>query len=340
LVLRYLTTDWLQFGRSWGGVVFRRRYRSARPDIIPNQETARKSCCRLISMHIRDSPMSLEPVPLSIILPPLAQLPRALESLDEVCGVLEKALAPTKRFRRIANSIENDLRFAVAVHALNALDAARAVQTLGTTDHAGTLAPHFRTVFEALVKIRWMRKEPVRARNYLESEPFERYMLATPRVKASKRWPVIVQDCKATVARNPRLLKMPKVVKSKQEPFVAIAHALRMPDLGDMANAIGMDLEDYLIDFGVPSLHPHTSIVHTKNYITAINADGTFVLSAAVDPKMLLGYVARTASRAGEVMQEVLGVFPDGAIQFEAEQVRERLMTVATAINSLLRDRI
>jgi hypothetical protein len=42
--------------------------------------------------------------------------------------------------------------------------------------------------------------------------------------------------------------------------------ALRMRGLETLANDAGMDDETYLLDFDVPSLYPHTSVVHAKNF--------------------------------------------------------------------------
>jgi len=279
------------------------------------------------------------PVPLVIHVPATAQLPRLRSLLEDLCDLLDRALGPVRRFRREWNSLDNDLRLACGLHALNALDAARAVHVLSATEFAGTVAPHFRTIFEALLKIRWMRQHPPRARAFLESEPFERYALATTRVKKSDRWPKIVAECKDAVARHPHLLNLAKAtVGVKKRPnFKAIASALRMPELFEMAKSLGMDEEDYLIDHAVPSLTPHTSVVHVKNYPKYQHGDGTVAVSTELDPTMLLGYVARSATRIGQVLQEVLALYPDGKIEFDSENVAKGLADVTTMLrNSML----
>jgi len=276
------------------------------------------------------------PVPLLIHLPPTAQLPRMRGLLDELCGLLDRALEPAKRFKSEPGSPGNDVRLACVMHALNALDASRAVHMLSGTDYAGTVAPHFRTIFEALVKIRWMRAHPPRARAFLESEPFERYTLATARVKKSYRWPQIVDECAKAVEKNPALLNLPSAAKgaNRRPDFRAIAMALRMPDLGEMAESLGMDSEDYLIDHAVPSLTPHTSVVHVKNYAKRMNPDGTITMSTEIDPAMLLGYVARSATRTGEVLNQVLDLYPDGKVMYDSEKVAERLAEVTTMLRN------
>jgi hypothetical protein len=276
------------------------------------------------------------PVPLVIHLPPNAQLPRMREILDDLCGLLERALLPAVRFKPEPGKPENDVRLACVMHAFNALDAGRAIYTLSGTDYAGTVAPHFRTIFEALVKIRWMRKHPPRARSFLLSEPFERYALATARVKKSTRWPMVVDDCRKAVEKNPVLLNLPNVTKgpNKRPDFRAIAMALRMPDLAKMAGSLGMDAEDYLIDHAVPSLTPHTSVVHVKSYAKRMNPDGTITMSTEMDPTMLLGYVARSATRLGEVLNEVLELYPDGKVLYDSEKVAETLVDVTTMLRN------
>lgn len=273
-----------------------------------------------------------------IHLPPLAHLPRIREVLDDLCGLLDRALAPIHRFKRIRADLDNDLKLAMGFHAMNGLEAARAVHTLSGTDHAGTATLYFRVVFEVLVKIRWIRQDPDRARAYLESEPFERYILATDRVRNSKRWPQIVKECDDAVAANPALLQLPKVNTGKNNPpnYKAIARALRMPSLEVMATDIGMDQEDYLLDHGVPSLSPHTSVVHVKNFAKKLNADGSVNCSTIVEPTMLLGYVARTATRTGEVLNQVLEVWPDGATMFESEKAAQRLTEIVDALRGIM----
>ena len=43
---------------------------------------------------------------------------------------------------------------------------------------------------------------------------------------------------------------------------------------------------------------------------------------------MLLGYVARSATRIGEVRHGVLGLYPDGKVLFDAEKIAEGLADV------------
>jgi hypothetical protein len=290
-------------------------------------------------MTWRDEKVSkIEPVPLFIHLPPLAHLPRTREVLHDLCNLLDRALVPIHRFKRVRADLDNDLKLAVGFLAMNGLAAARAVHTLSGTEHAGTATLYFRVVFEVLVKIRWMRKDLARARAYLQSEPFERYILATDRVKKSKRWAAIVKECADEVATNLELLQLPKVNTGKNNPpnFKAIARALRMPSLDVMAKDIGMDEEDYLLHHGLPSLFPHTSVVHVKNFAKTLNADGSVNCSTTVDPTMLLGYVARTATRTGEVLNQVLEVWPDGATMFESEKVAKRLSEIVEALRVVM----
>jgi hypothetical protein len=271
---------------------------------------------------------------MKLYLPPGAHLPRIRAVLEEICHALEKALAPVRRYRPVPDEVENALRMAVGTHALAALDAALAVHIVSGTESAGTIATDCRTVFECLVKMRWMRKDARRARSYLASEPFERYALANARVKKSNRWPDIVGNCKTSIAANPWLLDLPNATKGarKRPDFDAIAKALRMPSLEDMSKAIGQDDDAYLVDSDVPSLTPHTSVLYVKNFVKARNADDTFILSTSMDPRMLDGYVARTATRTGEVLKEVLDLWPDGAIMFEADSAAERLAEIVTAL--------
>jgi hypothetical protein len=275
---------------------------------------------------------------MTLYVPPLAHLPRALESLEEMISLLGRALMPAQRFRRVRDSQENDLQLAIVVHSLNSLDAARGAYALGTKRLFGPLSVEFRVIFEVLVKIRWMRRHPPRATNYLVSEPFERYALANDRVRRSDKWPGIVQDCKNSVAQHPSLLNLPGATKgaARRPAFKAIVKALRMPPLEEMAAAVGEDEDVYLIDVDVPSLYPHTSVTYTRNFHKRNNSDGTAFLSTQADPIMLLGSITRATTRLGEILKEALDNFPDGAIQFDAEAAAERLADVVRAVRGYL----
>jgi hypothetical protein len=277
-------------------------------------------------------------VPLTIHVPPAAQLTRMRGMLLDLCDLLDRALVPAKRFMPDPGTPGNDVRLAVVLHGFNALESARAVQNLSGTDYAGAIAPHYRTLFEALVKIRWMRKHPKRARRFLESDPFERYALATNRVKKSKHWARIVSECKMAVEKNPDLLKLPDAVgrKSRRPNYSAIAKGMRM-DLGDMVRSLGMDEEDYLIDHAVPSLTPHSSILHVSQYAKRKNSDGSVTISTEMDANMLLAYVSRAATRTGEVLNQILEIYPDGKIIFDSEEVARRLSDVTIMLRNTMR---
>lgn len=280
--------------------------------------------------------MPIQPVRLTLALPPDALLPRCREVLLTIARVLERALEPAKRFRRVRDDRDNDVRLASAVHALNALDASYAAHSVSGTEYPAGTALHLRIVFEALVKIRWMRQVPLRAKAYLDSEPFERYAHALGLAAASHRWSEIVEACEAAVTADPSLLSLPKVLNPDKSPnFKRIAARLRMPKILDMATDVGMQ-DDYFIDFDVPSFYPHTSVLHTKSFAQRLNSDGFVELSAKVNPIVLSGFVARAATRAGAITSEVLNLWPDGAIQFAAENALEELVQVVNVLKGYM----
>lgn len=253
--------------------------------------------------------------------PKLAFLPGLLECLDETIHLLDRSLGPVKTFHVVRNDPQNDLQLAIGVHALNALDAARAVRVLAEKEMGNAIYPHARLIFDALVKTRWMRQNPARATIYLDSEPFERYLQASPAVKNSPVFTSIVKECTDAVAANPSLLKLKKAVaKNGQPDFRKIAFAMRMPSVPTMVKDIGMTEDDYLVDFGVPSLYPHTAVMHTRGFVRSMNRDGTINLEVGSKPEMLTGYTARALVQTGNIIQEVLRSFPDGAIEFEMEK--------------------
>ena len=262
-------------------------------------------------------------------MPPLAYLPEVLQRLDEVNLLLERSLEPSRAFRGVRSDQQNNLRLAVGLHTLNALEASKALHVLANRKMGVAMYPHARTMFEVLVKIRWMQKCPSRATDYLDSEPFERYALASPIVKARPVFKEVVADCKKALEDNPRLLKLPKLVGKNGHPdFAKIAKALRMPDLDKMVVDVGLDSDDYMLDFGITSLAPHSSIVHTIDFAKRINPDGSAMFSAEIPPKMLLGYAARALPRAGQILESTLKTFPDGKIEYEAEHHAQIVKTL------------
>jgi hypothetical protein len=275
---------------------------------------------------------------MSLIIPPEAHLPRARAALNEVAGLLDLAVAPARRFRKSGTELENDLRIAVGMHGLAALDAARAVHLLSGTDDTGMVPTGFRTICDCLVKIRWMRADAQRARAYLVAEPFERYALASESIKKSQKWAAIMGDCKKTLAENPWILKRDAVVNgSKKKPlYDKIVWALRMPAPEEMAQDVGMDEDDYLFDTGISSLAPHTSVVHAKNFARSLNADGTVNLSATLEPLMLLWYVSRSTVRLGAVANEVLNVFSDGAVAHKAGEIERDVSEAILALKAYM----
>jgi hypothetical protein len=264
----------------------------------------------------------------ALVLPQLAYLPETLDRLDELIALLDRALEPARRFKRVRDDRENDLRLAVALHALNALGQARAVRLLAEQGMGHAIYAPVRTIFESLVKIRWIRRDPGRATSYLDAEPFARYVLATSRVKKAPAFKRIVQECENAVTAKPGLLKLPNATnKNGKANFRAIAMALRMPNLEVMAAAVGMDEEILLLDAAVPSLSPHGDVIYTRNFAKGLNADGSFTLSYEADPGMLQAYAARALAHVGCIVEDLaMHVFPDGAIQFEAEELLQKRM--------------
>lgn len=283
------------------------------------------------------STVTIIPVRLTLELPPGAHLPQARERLQRAIRLLDRGLEPTRRFRPADNSAETDLRLAVALHALNALDSASAVHVLSNTDFPVTVAPHFRTVFETFLKIKYMRQDPKRATNYLDSNTFECYAHANATVKKSPRWVEIVAKCKAEVQRRPELLKLKDAIaKDGSHDYSAIAKGLRFPSTPKLVRAAKEHEDAYLLDFDVPSFASHSSVMYTKSYGRNRNRDGTLTLSTELDPIMHLMFVTRTAVRAGQVLDEVLTLFHDGALQYEAGQDAKELTAFAMATKGYL----
>jgi hypothetical protein len=256
----------------------------------------------------------------------LAYLPEILDRVRDFLDLLDRALKPAKSFERKQNDLQNDLRLGVAVHGIGAYHAGRALIVVSEAHLGSSIYPHARTIFEALVRMRWMRADPLRARRYLQSEPFGRYALATERVQSSWRFPIVVNDCRNAIDADSSLLGLitPKVLKKAERRgppnyYALIARALRLPNMRLMALAVGMDDEDYFIDYAFPSQQPHSTAVHTKSFATGWNKDQTAQISTAETNELLVPTAARSLPHLGNIIYEVLQQFPDGAIEYAAE---------------------
>lgn len=269
-----------------------------------------------------------------IHLPPLAYLSQVLDCLEELTSLLRRALAPAEHFTRTRNDAENDLRLVIALHAVNALHAARAIRALASTKMGNSIFPHVRIIFEALVKMRWLAKDATRATRYLQSEPFNRYLLATERVRLTEHFRIALRDCSHAIEADPSLLDLPKRRPNYIGPvsYREIGRALPMPRMKKMASEIGMDDEDYFIDYAVPSQQPHSSPTHTKAFAPKINSDNTALITTDESNALLLSYSARSLPHVGNVLVEVLHSFPDGAVEYAAEQLAERIADLVTKL--------
>lgn len=261
-----------------------------------------------------------------IHLPPLAYLTEILDRAREFLDLLDRALQPAQSFERKRDDLQNDLRLAIAVHGIGAYHAGRALVLVSEAHLGSSVYPHSRTIFEALVRMRWMRADPLRARRYLQSEPFGRYALATERVQSSWRFPVVVADCRNAIDADPSLLGLitPNVLAKaeRQGPpnlYSLVARALRLPNMRLMAHAVGMDDEEYFIDYAFPSQQPHSTAVHTKSFATGWNKNQTARLSTAETNDLLIPTAARCLPHLGNIVYEVLQQFPDGVLEYAAE---------------------
>jgi hypothetical protein len=266
-----------------------------------------------------------------LYLPPLARLPEIIGCLDEMIAILARALAPAARFERKRGDVTNDLTLAVAVHAINALHAARAIRVLAEEKMGNSLYPHGRIIYEALVKIQWMRLDSARATRYLQSESFNRYRLLRGLLRQPPHFPQVMADCRAAIAGDPTLLSLVRPKQNAIGPpnyYKLLGVALRMPKMTDMIIEIGMDEEDYFVDYAFPSQQPHSSPTHTKNFAKRVNSDDMARISTDESNDLLVSYSARALPHIGNVVVQVLSVFPDGAIEYDAEKCAARINNV------------
>ena len=181
--------------------------------------------------------------------------------------------------------------------------------------------------------------DPSRAKRYLQSEPFGRYALATDRVRSSWRFPVVVADCRNAIDADPSLLVLiaPKALRKAERRgppnyYALLAQALRLPNMRPMAHAVGMDDEDYFIDYAFPSQQPHSTAVHTKSFATGWNKDQTARLSTSETNDLLVPTAARSLPHLGNIIYEVLQQFPDGALEYAAESCIPKVDAVVSKL--------
>jgi hypothetical protein len=147
-----------------------------------------------------------------IFLPETAYLDQARDILRRGIALAE-AFIPMASFAKGNDAADNDLKLAVILHMINGLQSARALDELAGAKLPLPASIHLRVLNEVVVKIGWMRKEPDRASTYLRSEPFERYLAATDKIRSMPVFKDIETECQLMVDKYPELLHLPKVEK-------------------------------------------------------------------------------------------------------------------------------
>jgi hypothetical protein len=72
-------------------------------------------------------------------------------------------------------------------------------------------------------------------------------------IKKRPVWKRVLADCRAAVKANPKLLRHQKNAKLAKRPdYVAIAKALRIPDVEELIPAVGQSSDAYVEDFLIP----------------------------------------------------------------------------------------
>ena len=178
---------------------------------------------------------------------------------------------------------------------MSALDDAKAASVLAKAALGHPLVTHVRTIFESRVKMIWMTRDPARATRFFESEPFERYWLTAKYAGVKKRpiWKTVLADCAAAVKANQKLLLHKKDKASKQPEYLAIAKALRMPDIETMLEQIDEAGDAYTEDFLISSLSSHVSVVHLKSIPSGINPDGSITFDTKASTHFVDHYLLK-----------------------------------------------
>jgi hypothetical protein len=162
-----------------------------------------------------------------------------------------------------------DQQLCIGLLASSVYNSAKAVMALYEGGFGEASLIFVRSQFEQAAKAEYFSSRPGRVRDFLDSEPFERYKLTQGYdVKESLRTQ-IVADCKEAVKRNPHLLRhQSKAGKGMpRADFLAIREALKPPDIQDLLRANKWDFDLYVTIFLFGSLWIHGSINELRKYV-------------------------------------------------------------------------
>jgi len=197
----------------------------------------------------------------------LAELKRRLNALD---------LFPVRNLD--FSNEDHILKFVTSLLAAGAYGNGCAILHLYRGDIGRQIPPIVRSQFEAVVKLTYCEYFPRKARDYVDSEPFERWMTARGKNLRPELQAAISNDCLTVLRLRPNLIKDEKfrseILAGKmpipEKAYKRVAKTLAFDDLASLMRAIdekspGWTTDLYATVYRIGSLGIHQSVVYLRD---------------------------------------------------------------------------
>ena len=237
---------------------------------------------------------------------------------------LERRLHGLEHYPKIDFRDENDiLKMATALFAFGVYGNGCAILTLYRSDVGRQIPAIVRSQFEAVLKLAYCEHHSKKARDFVDSEPFVRWMTARGKKLRPELHDAVERDCLEVVRTRPELLKGIKLkdeilagkIQMDYDTHRAIAKKLDFPAVASVQEQLAKDDPGWTSDlyatvYRIGSLPTHHSIGFLRDAFADFNDDGTvrfsveqhydgapdFVLQSS---NYLIGMASKVAQRFG-----------------------------------------
>jgi hypothetical protein len=202
---------------------------------------------------------------------------------------LKRRLQDLERYPRADFHDETDvLKMSTALFAFGVYGNGCAILNLYRSDVGRQIPAIVRSQFEAILKLAYCEHHPKKARDFIDSEPFVRWMTARGKTLRPALRDAVERDCLAVVRTRPELLKGVKLkdeiiagkIQMDYDTHRAIAKKLDFPPVGSLQAQLAKDDPGWTSDlyatvYRIGSLPTHHSIGFLRDAFVDVNEDGS-----------------------------------------------------------------
>ncbi len=202
---------------------------------------------------------------------------------------LERRLKGLERYPKADFRDENDvLKMATALFAFGVYGNGCAILNLYRGNIGRQIPAIVRSQFEAVLKMAYCEHHPKKARDFVDSEPFVRWMTARGKKLRQGLHDAVERDCLAVVRSRPKLLKGVKLkdeiladkIQMDYDTHRAIAKKLDFLAVASLQEQLAKDDPGWTSDlyatvYRIGSLPTHHSIGFLRDAFADFNDDGT-----------------------------------------------------------------